>query len=315
MAGVSVCTVSRYLNSDIVIKKETEERIRQAIKELGYVPNVVAKSLKRHETSNIAVVLPKIDNLYYSAMTAGISEVLGRQRYNLFIYEVDNLNLSEPEVLQLMRENMVAGVIFIGPSFDTSFQDHIQTLLEWNIPVVYMNRQIPYQGYPLVYPDFSNAVNLVAEHFQKKGRKRTAFVYKNKTARFIQSAVDVFQTILPESEKPILIELGSQVDMNVCIDHLLEAKADSVFVISEMLMVDLTKKLVQRNVRIPEEIALIGFGNSLVSEISTPELTCLDFGDQELGRIGAQVILDQIQKKRVEPVTVLPARLIERQST
>ena len=264
---------------------------------------------------NVAVILPKIDNLYYSAMTAGISEVLGSHHYNLFIYEVNNLNLDESEVLQLMRENMVAGVIFIGLSYDLSFKDNIHTLLDWNIPVVYMNRQIPYDGYPLVYPDFMKAGSLAAEHFHKKGKNKTAFVYKNKSAEFIQSNVDAFMEVYPESNRPVLIDLDNQTDMDACVDRLLEEKADSVFVMSEMLTVSLTRRLIQRGIRVPQEIAAIGFGNSLISEISTPELTCLDFGDKEMGRISAQLILSQIHKKQVEPVTVLPVRLVERNST
>lgn len=315
LADVSVCTVSRYLNSDIVIKKETEERICKAIQELGYVPNVVAKSLKRNETTNVAVILPKIDNLYYAAMTAGIGEILGNHHYNLFIYEVNHLNLDEREVLQLMRENMVAGVIFIGLSYDMSFKDSIQILLDWNIPVVYMNRQIPYNGYPLIYPDFMKAGGLAAEHLRGKGRKRTAFVYKNKSSEFIQSNMDAYKDAYPESDELIMIDLDGDTDMDRCVDRLLEEKADSVFVLSELLTANLTKRLIQRGVRVPEDIAAIGFGYSLISEISTPELTCLDFGDKEMGRKGAELILSQIHKKKVEPVTVLPVRLVEREST
>lgn len=315
LAGVSVCTVSRYLSSDIVIKKETEERICQAIKELGYVPNVVAKSLKRHETTNIAVILPKIDNLYYSAMTSGISEVLGRHHYNLFIYEVNNLDMDEHEVLRLMRENMAAGVIFIGLSYDMSFKDSIKTLLDWNIPVVYMNRQIPYDGYPLIYPDFSKAGRLAAEHLSHKGRRRTAFVYRNKSKEFIQSSVDAFMEGSPDSEYPILIDMSLDTAMDGCADILMEKDADSIFVMSELLAVQLAKFLIRRGIRIPEDIAEVGFGNSLMSEIATPGLTCLEFGDKEMGRKSAGLILDQIHKKEVEPVTVLPVRMVEREST
>lgn len=307
--------MSRYLNSDIVIKKETEERICQAIKELGYVPNVVAKSLKRNETTNIAVILPKIDNLYYSTMTSGISEVLGRHHYNLFIYEVNNLDLNEGEVLQLMRENMVAGVIFIGLSYDLSFKDSIRILLDWKIPVVYMNRQIPYDGYPLIYPDFSKAGRMAAEHLHLKGKRRTAFVYRNKSSEFIGANVDAFMEGAPDADTPVLIDMDEDSSMDRCADQLVKEHADSIFVMSELMAVQLAKCLLRRGIRIPEDMAVIGFGNSLMSEIATPGLTCLDFGDKEMGRRSAELILDQIHKKAVEPVTVLPIQVVEREST
>lgn len=315
LADVSVCTVSRYLNHNISIKKETEEKILQAIRELEYVPNEVAKSLKRNVTPNVAVILPKIDNLYYATMTAGISEVLRNQHYNLFIYEESNLNLSEKEILQSMRENMVAGVIFIGLSYDYSFRESAQLLLDWKIPVVYMNRQIEYIGYPLVYPDFMKAGRLAAGHFREKGRRKTAFAFRNKSFEFMQSNIDAYMDSYPNSDPPVLINLDETENLDQCVDQIRAERVDSVFVLSELLAIQLTKRMLQKGIGVPDDVAVIGFGNSLMSEICNPSLTCLDFDDKEMGRRSAELILNQIKKQTFEPVTVLPVRLIERDST
>ncbi|WP_103109278.1 LacI family DNA-binding transcriptional regulator [Brevibacillus reuszeri] len=314
-ANVSVCTVSRYLSSDMTVKKETEERIQLAIKELGYVRNVVAKALKRKETFNIAVILPKINNLYYSEITSGISQTLGKHHYNLYIYEVDNLNLSEDEILQLMRENMIAGIIFIGLFSDTSFQESIHDALEWEIPVVYANRCIPYDGYPLLYPDLIQASKLGVEYLLAKGKKRIALVHKQLPDHLLAYFLDGFDSASKGEQKPLLMEIAEGMDLpKDLVPVLQENQIDGVFVLNELSAVYLTKALVEANIRIPEDMAVMSLGNSLISQISTPELTCVDLQNRELGIRSAEIILSQIRKQEFEPITVLEPFIVERRS-
>ncbi|GFZ78362.1 catabolite control protein A [Paenibacillus marchantiophytorum] len=314
-ANVSACTISRYLNSNIVVKKETEAKIQLAIKELGYVTNVVAKSLKHMETFNVAVIVPKINNLYYSEMTSGISQILGKHHYNLYIYEVDNLNLSEDEVLQLMRENMIAGIIFIGLFSDVSFKETIRNVVEWNIPVVYANRYMDYNGFPLLYPDLVKASKLGVEHLFLKDKRRIAFVHKNLPDHLLSYFLEGYSQASKDENKPMIMEIEEGMDLSKdCIPKLLQNNIDGVFVLNEMLAVNLTKALVQADIRILEDIAVLSLGNSLISEISTPELTSIDLQNRELGIRSAEIILSQIRKEAFEPITVLEPFIVERRS-
>ena len=315
-ANVSACTVSRYLNHNIVIKKETEARIQAAIKELGYVPNVVAKALKRKETTNVAVILPKINSLYYSEITSGISQTLGKHHYNLFIYEVDNLNLSEDDILQLMRENMVAGIIIIGIFSNESFQESIHRVLKGEIPVVYANRYIENNSFPLVYPDLNKASSIGAEYLFSRGKNRIAFVHKQMPNHVLQHFLDGFSQACKGMQEPLVIGIEDGMDLTEdCIPTLLKNRIDGVFVLNEMSAVYLTKELVQSGIGIPEDIAVLSLGNSLISQISTPELSCVDLQNQELGMRSAEIILSQIRKETFEPITVLDPFIVERKST
>ncbi|SHE87436.1 transcriptional regulator, LacI family [Seinonella peptonophila] len=314
-ANVSVATVSRYLNSDMMVKKETEKRILAAIHELGYVPNVVAKALKRQETSNVAVILPKINNLYYSEITSGISQTLGKHNYNLYIYEVENLNLSEDEILQLMRENMIAGIIFVGLFSDTSFQESIHRVMEWEIPVVYTNRHIPYTGFPLLYPDLVQAGKLGVEHLYSIGKDRIAFVHKHFPSHVLKCFLDGFWQVSKEQQKPMIIEIEDDMDLSKeLIPKLLQHHIDGVFVLNELSAVFLTKALVQANIQIYEDMAVLSLGNSLMSQVSTPELTCVDLQNRTLGIKSAEIILSQIRKQKFEPITILEPSIAKRKS-
>ena len=317
LADVSICTVSRYLNNKIAVRPETEARILAAIRELGYVPNAVAQSLKRNSTSNIAVILPRITSSYYADMTGGISGELAKHGYNLFIYEVEHMQKSELEILQLMRENMVAGVIFIGMSYDFSFRDNISYLLDCHIPVVYANRLMEYAGYPLIYPDFVKVGQLAVEHLVTRGRRRLALIHKHiydPTAPHIQGFCDVVAAAgLPA---PLLLQATAEPDSaDRCVRTLLADQVDGVFVQNELLAVSLIKALSRQGVAVPEQMAVLGFGKSIVGEISSPELSCIDLQNHELGVCSAQQILRQIDHRPVEPVTVLAPSILQRGST
>lgn len=318
LANVSVCTVSRYLNHKIVVKKETEDRLEAAIKELGYVPNMVAQSLKKNSTTNIAVILPRITSSYYSDMTGGISQELAKHGFNLFIYEVDNLQKTEAEILQVMRENMIAGVIFIGMSYDMSFKDSLQYLLDWKIPVVYVNRLLPHTNFPLVYPNFPKVGQLAAEHLIARGKRRLALVYKKLPDDLSLHHIEAFRDTIAASGLDCPVILSTQpglIPSNECLERLLAGDIDGIFALNELIAAGLVKSLTQRGLHIPSDIAVLGFGNSIVGEITSPELSCVDLRNYELGLQSAKLILQQIDHLPTDPITVLDPFILQREST
>lgn len=313
-ARVSVCTVSKYLNANMSVKKETEDRINNAIKELGYVPNIVAKSLKQNYTNNIAVIVPKINNLYYSEMTSGISEVLGNQRYNIFIYEVENLNLSEIEIINLMKENMVAGIIFIGNFSDKGFMEYLKKHRDFDIPVVYVNRVIQKSSIPILYPNLEEAFNLALHSLKHK--KKVIFLNKSLPEELIAIYENVYKSIFKKESIPSIFNIRDDESLNT--DFVLEirkVKADAIIVSNEMTAVHLNKLLAQEGIKVPDEIAIIGLGNSLISKLTVPELSCIDLRNRELGMRSAEMILSQIKKETFETIQVISPFMVNRKST
>lgn len=318
MADVSVCTVSRFLNDKIVVRKDTEDRINKAIKELKYVPNVVARSLKENTTSNVAVILPRINNMYYSEMTSGISEVLGQNKYQLLIREVEGQQQTEEQILRAMRENLMAGVIFIGLSYDMSFKGTLHQLVDYGIPVVYMNRQLPFTDFPLVYPDFSRVGVMAAQHLVGKGRKRLALVMKRRmddtqTPHIQSFCTEVTKAGLPA---PALLESDAGVPVSEsAVAALQSGHYDGVFVLNELMAVSLVNTLMKRGVRVPDDVSVLGFGNSVLGELSNPELSCIDLKNHLLGQVSAELIMQQILRQPHQDVTVIEPSIIQREST
>lgn len=316
---MSVCTVSRYLNHKITVRADTKERLERAIEELGYVPNQVAQSLKRSSTDNVAVILPRINTSYYSDMTGGISLELAKRGFHLFIYEMENLRKSEREVLQMMRESMAAGVISIGMSDDMSFRDSLDYLVDHGIPAVYVNRQVPPQRYPVICPDFLRVGGMAAGHLIERGKRRLAILRKARADdELIHHHEESFREAAAMAGLPEPVALESApglVTSSECLDRLSSGEIDGVFVLNELMAAGVVKGLTARGVRIPEDIAVLGFGDSIISEITDPELSCIDLQNYELGVRSAQLILKQIEGAPVPQTMVLKPSLIQRRST
>lgn len=313
-AGVSIATVSRYLSQDLAVKKETEERILKAIDELEYVPNVVAKALKKNSTNTIALILPRINTLYYSEMTTGINHILAEKGYNLFIYEVENQSKSEKEILQIMKENMVAGVILIAMSHDTSFLTQLNQLENWHIPFLYTNRLLEDSDFPVLYPDFNSVGSLAAEHLKERGYKNPAIVYKTINPPVQQIYEHEFSK--KYSRKPMTLQISDDDNILKKVEALIIGeKVDSLFILNEIYSVKITQGLYEKGVKIPEDLGVISFGNSLLSEISIPRLTCIDLKNYEFGVKSATLIMQMIENESVSPVTKIAPSLIKRQTT
>lgn len=312
-ANVSTCTVSRYLSKSIVVKKETEDRIKKALDDLGYVTNTVAKSLRRNTTMNVAVVLPRINNLYYSEMTSGIGGILASHGYNLIIYEVENHDKSEDEAITWLRENMVAGVVFIGMSYDRSFEAGAQKLWGLGIPVVYANRLVENFLPPLVYPDYEKIGALAAEHLRGLGRRKVAIVHQRSREEMLRLYRRKFAEVYGADDATGVFEAT---DLSFrFLGGLRDTGFDAAFVLNEAMAVRLCKEAVRGGWDLPGDFAILAFGNSPISRFSSPEVSCIDLHDRRLGALSAELLMGQIQGGEVPKATTVEPELIRREST
>ena len=214
------------------------------------------------------------------------------------------------------------------------FRDSLVYLVEWGIPVVYVNRLIPYQGYPLLYPDFMRVGELAANHLIERGKRRLALLQKPSGEDLVVHHAETFRAAVQAHglEPPAILETApGLVTSPECLARLTTGAHDTgktenrsghchrtvygVFVLNELMAAGLIKCLTQQGIRIPEDIAVLGFGNSLVGEITAPELSCVDLQNYELGVHGARLILRQIQGLPIEPVTMLEPSIVQRKST
>jgi len=319
-AQVSVCTVSRYLNGKIKIRPDTEARIQAAIKELGYIPNTVAKSLKTSTSQNVALVIPTINNSYFSEITAGIDAVLRKEKYALFIFQHYNKADVELQVIRKLIENRIAGAIFVGLPQGIGNYKAFQELNKNGIALVFANRTFEPGPYPLVFSDYREGGRQAAGHLLELGYKKIGIISGFKNHPESDNRLEGCLSRLKEggvTVDPANIDYG-------CFDHelageialrLAEQGVEAIFALSDLMAVGALKALEGKGIRIPEDIALIGFGNTLHARLCSPELTSIDIQSRQVGSKSAEVLLKLIKGKAVDLISILSTKLVRREST
>lgn len=319
-AQVSVCTVSRYLNGKIKIRPDTEARIKAAINELEYIPNTVAKSLKTNTSQNVALVIPTINNSYFSEIAAGVDAVLQKKKYALFIFQHYNKAEVELQVARKLIENRIAGAIFVGLPQNFNDARTFQELSKNGVAVVFANRIFKPSSHPIVISNYNLGGRLAAEHLLKLGYRRIGIIsgFKNhpESDNRLQGCLSRLEEdgVGVEAQNIVYGRYSHELAGEVAV-KLAEQGVEAIFAVSDLMAVGALKALQRKRIRIPEDIALVGFGNTLHARLTTPELTSIDLQSHRVGSKSAEVLLSVIEGKEVKAVNTLSTMLVKREST
>ena len=169
LAGVSSAAVSRYMNGGYVSRKE--EKIRQAIEETGYRPSVQARTLRTKRACLVGVIVPKINSESISRVTAGISQVLSENGYQMVLSITDNNPQRELEAMDLFVHYPVDGIILVGTVITGK---HKKVLEELSVPIVVVGQKV--RGVSCVYHDDYDAAKDMAQLMAEKGKTRIAYL-------------------------------------------------------------------------------------------------------------------------------------------
>ncbi len=318
LSGVSRATVSRYLNNGYV-SNEKKERIRQVIEETGYSPSSSAQTLRSKKTNYIGVIIPKINSDSIGQMVAGISEVLSANGYQLLLACTNNEEKEELKYLQLFKENNVDGVILLGTVFTA---EHKAVLSEFSVPVVVLAQRL--SGHSCVYFDDFHAAYDLGKQYSKKGTyfgiltatERDEAVGKRRKEGLLAAFEDV--GISPDTiytlEASFERKDGYEKAKELFAQH---PEIDTLYCATDTLAVGALKYLKEMHRRIPEDVQLIGFGDSAISEITSPALTTVRYYYEEAGKESANILLQKLKKSshNVKKQLQLEYELISREST
>lgn len=320
-AGVSVCTISRYINNKIRVRQDTAKRIDAAIKKLHYIPNNAAKTLKTNSSFNIAVLIPTMNNLFFAESTEAIRHILNENGFSMFVYTFGNDIEQEKQLIPRLVENRVAGVIF--NTLPANYQDlsHFDVLVSHNIPYVFVNRLFHKSQNPSVYADYKKGAYLAVSHLIEQGKRNVGLFLGKKRQPQSKISLDGYIEALQNH--------GLQYDKNMvkecAYDHdligeqtaeLLNRGADALYCITDFMAVDVMEYIKRQSMSIPEDVAVIGNGNTRFSTIVEPKMSTVDIHNQDLSRTAAALLLKLIRGEEVDTTVIkTDISLIERDST
>lgn len=318
LAGVSHTTVSRALNNSPLIKFETKKKIKEIAAEMNYVPNFSARSLVSQKSFRIGLFFSSIEEgtsaSFLVAAIRGINSVLSHH-YSLSVNGIDTLS-DEVSITPQMYDGIV---VMSQSDEDDSF---IQTVVDANIPLVVLNRQLDNDSILNVSGNDRQGVKEAIVYGASKGHKKIAMI--GGIAGF-RSAIERRQGFLDGLEASHLtspsnyfiagdysIESG-----RVCADKLLQLDTPPtlIFCANDDMAIGALKACVANNKKVPEDIAIIGFDNILFSEYTSPALTTVSKPILDISKFGTQLLLDSISGETIEQRQyLLNTTLVKRES-
>ena len=323
--GVSISTVSNVLNKSRYVKKETEERILEAVKKLNYRPNMVARGLRLKSTGSVGVIVPDISNPFFAEMVRGMENVARELGYTLILCCTYYDTQEEERQLNLLRDKWVDGFIFAS-GYNTD--DHIAELVEQKIAVVAVDREITDFWVPSVLIDNVEAAKKAVDYLCQLGHKRIAYIsfpstnMKTVENRYLGYREGLRANNIPYD--PSLVLIAESLRMNeikesysVLADFLqLSEPPTAIFVMADLMAIGILRAVKEMGLRVPEDISIMGFDNIAISAFTDPPLTTIKQPKKKMGATAMQLLIDLIRHKRVEKKKILmPTEVVVRQST
>ncbi|WP_175987525.1 LacI family DNA-binding transcriptional regulator [Bacillus sp. Marseille-Q1617] len=312
-AGVSVATVSRVLNDTGYVGADTRKKVMDAIADLNYSPNEVARSLYKRESRLIGLLLPDITNPFFPQLARGVEDELSRSGFRLLLGNSDENVQKELDYIQTFVQNNVVGII--------SATNHVdyQIYNEMKLPLVLLDRTT--EDYPAVYADGREGGRLAARTLIEKGAKRITLV---KGPSHVKPAQDRYKGAIEELSQ-------ADVDFSVLsttsyafeeaqgwVEELFGkfSDTDGVIASNDIFGIAIIHEALKLGKRIPEDLQIIGYDDIPQSRLSYPTLSTIRQPAYEMGREAARLLINIIKKEKgIERTIEMPVELIERNTT
>ena len=301
--GVAPSTVSRALNNKSEININTRQEILRVANELDYKPNLLAQSLNRGETHTIGVIIPNIERPFFAAVLAGIQNVASDAGYRVIICQSNETHRTEILNVQALMASRVDGLL-ISHSKETASFEHIKLHLNKGIPIVHFDRVCNELATPkVIQEDFKGSFELV-EHLIIQGCKRIAVFAGPEKLLISQTRLEGYKKALENNNIPYdetLVYHGNfqKEESSRTLDHWLSLPnpPDGIFAIHYGNAIEMMVEVKKRNIKIPEEIAFVGFGDELIAELFEPSLTVYHLFPYKIGEAAASLLIDNIINK------------------
>lgn len=320
-AQVSVATVSRVLNNAGVVKKETAERVRDAIRRLSYTPNMAARNLRRNESRIIMMLAPNFTNPYYSHILSGICDISRQLSYITLIYNTyDTLTLKEQVLTELIDANKVDGTIILACNYDASWLNNYRD----EYPIVQCSEYIMDSAIPHISVNNYEAAYESVQYLLGLGHRRIGFVGSENKFYSTHQRFEGYKQALADAGLPVRerdIERGS-VDYSfqsgrAAAERLLAGRdrPTAVFCVSDVLALGVIAQAREMGIEVPRQLSVTGFDDVDYTTMFHPYLTTVRAPCYELGQKAMALLHQCMQKKTdIETDVFLPHQFVIRES-
>lgn len=315
--GLSPSTVSRALRDSYEIGEETKKKVKEYARENNYRPNPVALSLKEKRTRSIGIVVAEIANSFFSQIIDGAESVAYEKGYNIIITQSKESVEKEKQILEYLTSRSADGVI-ISVSAETDDFSQFQNLKDRGMQIVFVDRISNGIESHKVIVDNNLGAYQATKHLIENGCKNIAIISNNLNLSITQERIAGCEKALKETgidlkkDQIKYCNYGGNLQSEVtkALDQLFKQKnkPDGIVSLSDRLSTEIIRYLNKKNIKIPEQVALIGFSNSNNTELLNPSLSVIKQPAFEMGEKAAMLLLQMIESKR--PVTYFETKVL-----
>jgi LacI family transcriptional regulator len=319
-AGVGLGTASRVLNNHPSVKEETRQLVLNAMKELKYQPNAIARSLKIKSTKTVGVMIPDISSAFYPEIVRGIEDASSTYQYNIILCNTDLDESKEILYLNMLKEKKVDGIIFISNTIGENLQEEFENL---DTPIVLISTKDYKEKFPSVTIDNVEAAYAAVDYLCKLGHKDIAM---------IAGEFDDPNSGIPRIEgyKRALLHNGIAFKQDLVYEGDYRYKSGyenmkkilqrgtiptAVFAASDIMAMSAARAAMERGFKIPEDISIVGFDGIESTQFFYPSITTIEQPRYEMGYEGMTLLAKLMNGEETDSKDiVLNFKLVERES-
>ncbi len=320
---ISPSTVSRALKNHPDISEDTKRAVNELAEKMNYQPNAVALSLKKRRSNTIGVIIPEIVHYFFSSVISGIEDVAYDAGFNVVICQSNEMYQREVANAKTLLSSRVDGVL-VSISKETMDFKHLYNLRDNGVPLVFYDRVVSgFEADQVIIDDF-DASYRATMHLLENGRRkiihfagpRHLLIGKNRKEGYLKAMNEVGIKI----RKEWIVEADSFEKARLEILKLLENKMefDGIFATNDLTAIGAMQSLQKRGIKVPQDVAIVGFSDGRFSGITDPTLTSVDQHGYEMGTIATEMLLKRIlatENNLPFETKVLNANLIVRGSS
>ncbi|OMP32370.1 LacI family DNA-binding transcriptional regulator [Mangrovimonas sp. DI 80] len=322
---ITAATVSRALNNNPKISKATRELVLKTAQKMNYEPNKLAVALKSGKSNNVGVIVPRIDRNFFSTVIRGIEEELHPHGYHVIICQTHNDQDLEAKNLEALLNAQVDGIMISASNVALDENHIIHKIIQKNVPLIFFDRKknipgvssVTINDYEAAYKATQHLIDQGCQHIAHIGGDRSIEIYDERFSGYKQALIDNGFEYKEDYVELVRskVEEGKKAAKKLM---KLNPKPDGIFSSSDPVILGAIQEMTAQGIKIPEDCAVVGFSNEPFTKFMELPITSVDQSPLEMGKITAQVFLEQVNNTnnvKVEKKVVLSPELMIRKSS
>ncbi len=296
-AGVSITTVSRVMNNNYPVAEKTRKKVEIAIKKLAFRPNLLARSLIQNSTKTIGILTPSLENLFFSEVIKGIDQVTGPKGYTTFLCHTEGKEDKERELIESLLNRQVDGIIMIDPRRENVLSGYLEKLAK-EVPLLLINGHSAGIACDYVLNAAEDGVMEALRYFEGEGLTKIAFLRGKKSYSYDikEEVYDHFMKEHGYSGQVVRIKDGNDAhtveQAKEAVMGLLDGEdcPEAILACNDWMAVGALNAAKSMGTQVPKDLRIIGFDNTIISQITEPKLSTIDQQMTKLGGLAAKRI-------------------------